>query len=666
MRESKTIQDQTNRGTTPGWGLPLLIVAAGIIAYWNSLDGAFVFDDAQNIVTNEQIHRLWRLSEVLGGRRSVVDLTLAINYAVGRLDVRGYHIVNLAIHVLAGMTLFGIVRRTLRGKRLLHRFGQASPWLALATALIWVVHPLQTQSVSYIIQRAESLMGLFYLLVLYCVIRGATSPRRSLWYGAAVVACGLGMGSKGVMVTAPVLVLLYDRVFLAESLGEVRRRRWALYVGLAATWGILAACGVITGVLDPTADPDATVGFSYKGVSPLAYALTQPGVILHYLALTFWPRGQCIDYGWPVAQTARAIAWPMIIILPLLLGTLGSLYRWRPISFLGVWFFLILAPTSSFIPITDLAFEHRMYLPLAAVVSLMTITGYQALRFLSGRTGVSARATRGLTIVLVAGVVVALGSGTIRRNQVYRSGVALWTDTIAHCPDNPRGYVNLAVEYNNIGKDMNDQGRFNEAIDVLEKACRTEPRLVGPHYNLGNALKAGGRLDDAIQAYRRAIEIEPDHTQAHYNLGHALLQTGDLAGAIDHHRAATQIDPEFADAFTALGVGLLRQQQLAEAVDAFQTALRLKPNDAMIHTNLGHALLTQGRVAEALTQYYEALRLDPRDPNAHYHIGMALGAQGRINEAIERFQEALRIQPNHVPAQQALARLLSQRRPMTE
>ncbi|MGB2987435.1 MAG: glycosyltransferase family 39 protein, partial [Phycisphaerae bacterium] len=227
--------------------LPILLVLSGLIVYLNSFAGVFIFDDTVHILESERIRHLWPPWDLLARRRPTLELSLAVNYAIGGLGVWGYHAFNLAVHVLAGLTLFGIARRTLMHERCRDRLGQASHWLALTIALIWLVHPLQTQSVTYIIQRSESLMGLFYLLTLYCVIRGAESPLRYRWYLAAVIACALGMGSKAVMVTAPLVVLLYDRVFLSPSFSEAFRKRWGLYSGLAANWGILAACGVVQG-----------------------------------------------------------------------------------------------------------------------------------------------------------------------------------------------------------------------------------------------------------------------------------------------------------------------------------------------------------------------------------------------------------------------------------
>ena len=316
---------------------PVLLLLACLAAYFNSFSGSFVFDDHTYLLDDPAVGRL------LAGHmvpRPVVSVTLTLNYWLDGLNVRGYHLFNFAVHLLAGLTLFGIVRRTLLLDRFSARYHSRAEALALAIALIWVVHPLQTQSVTYVIQRCESLMGLFYLLTLYCVLRRATSLSPLRWYAAAVLSCGLGAGCKEVMVTAFLVILLYDWVFLAPSLRQLFRRRGWLYAALALPplvaplW--LAASGVLT-------QPQGVLGFGVRTSTPWTYLLTQPGVILHYLRLAVWPVGLCLDYlDWPVCQTL-ADCWPAACaVLALLAVTAWGLYRRSWLGFLGAWFFLIL------------------------------------------------------------------------------------------------------------------------------------------------------------------------------------------------------------------------------------------------------------------------------------------------------------------------------------
>jgi 4-amino-4-deoxy-L-arabinose transferase-like glycosyltransferase len=221
--------------------IPLLVIGIGLLVYSNSLRVGFMFDDVPHIVENPRIRQLWPPWDVLTHTsRPVVMLSLALNHALGGLNPWGYHLFNVGIHILAALALYGVVRLTFLSETLRPRFGPATAgWLAGVVSLIWLVHPLQTESVTYVIQRGESLMGLFHLLTLYCVIRSSGSAGSMWWQVGAVTSCALGMASKPVMVTAPVVVLLYDRVFLAKSWSEVMQRRWRLYAWLAATWLLL-------------------------------------------------------------------------------------------------------------------------------------------------------------------------------------------------------------------------------------------------------------------------------------------------------------------------------------------------------------------------------------------------------------------------------------------
>jgi hypothetical protein len=268
--------------------LPSIVLGAGVIAYANGLAGPFLYDDHRAVVSNPQIHQLWPLSIPLSPQpespvagRPLVNLSFAINYALGGLDVTGYHLWNIAIHLACALLLCGIVRRTLMLPRLRAQFGAEAAPIALACGLIWMLHPLQTEAVDYVTQRSESMMALCYLLTLYASIRQ--------WTWVAILACAAGMACKESMVTAPVVVMMYDAMFVFDSFKDAISRRWAFYLGLAGSWIVLAA--MMWG--GPRA---SSVGFS-TGVSAWTYLLNQPPMIVRYLRLTLWPTGLVLDYG---------------------------------------------------------------------------------------------------------------------------------------------------------------------------------------------------------------------------------------------------------------------------------------------------------------------------------------------------------------------------------
>ena len=512
--------------------VPVLPVAVGtlfilaIVAWANGFRTPFVFDDDVAVVHNASIRRLsWQAlvppaRRIMAGR-PVPNLTFALNFAVGGLDPTGYHVVNLLLHLAAALALLGIVRRTLPRAGLPASLAGAEPWLALVVAAVWLVHPLQTDAVTYVTQRTEVVMGLAYLLTLYAAIRAWDGPRP--WTGLAIGACGLGMASKEVMISAPLMVVLYDRVFLAPSFGGAWRRRRVLYAGLAAACLVLAALIVFT----PRTE---TIGFD-AAIGPWAYSTTQAGVLVQYLRLALWPDALCIDHGVWVARTAREIVPPGLLVLALLSGTALALARWRPVGFLGAWFFGILAPTSSFVPIvSEVMAERRMYLPLAAVVALVVVGGAAVGARIAGRR---LRVLAGVAAVVV---VAALTAATIQRNRAYTSEASILADTIRKRPGNYRARSNLATI-------LIDDGRLDEAVAQLAEAIRLEPRFAQAHYNLGTAFLDQERYEDAVAELERTLRLEPSHVLAHVNLGTALLNLGRVEEARAQFARAVRLDP---------------------------------------------------------------------------------------------------------------------------
>ena len=668
-----------------------LIVLAAAAAYSNSFTGPFIFDDDYWIVGNSSIRYLSSIGEVLFphnagrvGGRPVIALTVAVNYALGGMNVWGYHAVNFAIHVLAALALLGVVRRTLTLPCLRERFGPAALPLAVAVTLLWMLHPLQTQAVTYIIQRTEALVGLFYLLVLYCVIRGATSTRSTrgstLWYAAATLSCVLGMATKEVMATAPAIVLLYDRTFLAGSFREVWRRRYGLYLALAATWGVVAALLVSTGF------HGGTTGLETRGFTPWTYLLTQPSVIVHYLRLAFWPAGLCLDYNWPPVESVGESAVPGILIVGLLGLTAWALVKRPAWGFLGAWFFVILAPTSSFVPVQDAAFDHRMYLSLAAIVAGAVLGAWAAGRQLVRRGMISSSALRVASGSLAMLLAVALGILTFQRNVNYQSKIAIWEDTIAKQPENSRAYDCLALAladsgrldeaianyrkalqlnpdfveaHNNFGIALEDRGRGDEAIAQYQKALELRPNYAEAHNNLGSSLANRGQIDEAIAHYRKALESKPDDVPTHNNLGIALADRKQLDEAIEHFRTATELRPEFSEAHNNLALALADHGQLDEAIAHYQTALEIKPENAEIRTNLGVALAKRGRLDDAIIQHRKAAELRPQTVELHSILANALTRRGRLDEAIAEYRKALEIKPDNARARNGLGGVLN-------
>ena len=617
MKSEPTRIDHLRSGTvarSSGWLAAGLIALAALVAYHNSFSGAFVLDDSSSIAGNPSIRHLWPLGGPLSpphGRgltvdgRPILNLSLAVNYALGGARVWGYHALNLIIHIVAGLVLFGVVRRTLERIR-----AAGDPMLlALAVALLWTLHPLQTESVTYVIQRAESLMGLFYLLTLYCFIRlsepesllvplrgTSADGRKGRWAWLSIACCLLGMETKEVMVSAPVIVFLYDTTFVSGGFRDAWRRHWRLYAGLASTWLLLAY------VVASAGNRGGTSGIGI-GVGAWAYWLTQFPAVVKYVGLALWPNPLVFDYGteW-IPRAGDALPYAAAVIA-LVAGSGYALLRpgrevpmgARALGFAGAWFLAILAPTSLVPGNRQTMAEHRMYLALAAVIAVGVVVIYR----LAGRR----------SLALFAALAVVFGVLTLRRNADYRSQLVLYQDTADKCPGNAFAQCNLGTE-------LFSKGRTYEAIDRYETALRLRPDYPVAEDNLGNALARLGHFDEAAGHYLAAIRLDPAFANAHSNLGVALYQLGRVADATAQFRTALRLDPDDAEAHNNLGTALVRMGRVDEAISCYREAVRLSPDYASAHCNLGNALLRKGAIEEATRHYEEALRLQPDFPEA--------------------------------------------------
>jgi tetratricopeptide (TPR) repeat protein len=627
-----------------GWRAAAIIVLAVVAAYANSLGGDFVFDDRGQIVENE---RVWSLAAWWAGlgesSRPVVDLTLAANFewGGGGEAVWSFHAVNMVIHGLGALTLFGVVRRMAR----MVGFGRGARVAAFWTASLWAVHPLNTQAVTYAIQRSESLMGLFYLLTIYCVTRGAESERSRAWSVLAVIACALGMGSKAVMATAPVVAALLDGLMLSGSVRGALRRRWGLYLGLCGTWGVLAICGVATKVLVGGDSEWRSVGFGVEDVSAWQYALSQPAVILHYLRLAVWPTGLCLDYG-PWSPDEHGVHLGALAVLTTLIGlTVWSYRRRHWTAACGVWFFLILAPTSSFVPIRDPMFEHRMYLPLAAVVAI--IVGFAGLLVKRIIERQSSERFRLATDRLVTGAatiaMITLAALTIARNQTYQSRLRMWEDVVTKRSQNPRGWQNLGVAL------MAEQ-RYADAAHALRQAIRIHPKFADAHMNLGLALLKDGKRLEATESLRRAVAIRPEFADAHYNLGKSLVDTGRCDLAVASFKEALRLRDSHAASTYNLGKCQAVLGQIDDAISTLRRAVKADPSHAPAWSELGRLLSGTGADIEAIRCYETAITIDPNLPEPRYNLANALVRAGRTEDGIVAYRDLLALDDGHIRA----------------
>jgi tetratricopeptide (TPR) repeat protein len=629
------------------WGLLGLMVIATLLAYANTFQVPFIFDDVPSIVENPTVRRLSldalnppREGGVTVSGRPVLNLSFALNHTISGLEVWSYHAVNLLIHVLAGLTLFGLVRRTLAHAALVKESAPPQPVIAAVIAGIWLLHPLQAESVTYLVQRAESLMGLFFLFTLYAFARAADSPRPRAWMTVSFAACLLCAGTKEVAALAPVLAFLYDRTFISGSFRAAwQRHRWR-HFALALTWLPLAWLVASTG-----GNRGGTLGFGVNQ-SFGGYWLTQGEAITRYLWLSVWPAPLVFDYGVvPAPSWPGALAWGFPVLV-LVAATLWALWRHPVAGFLGAWFLGILAPTSLMPGTMQMIVEHRMYLPLAAVIAF--VAGTAATRMDPRRFLVT-----GLALALAAGAV------TWHRNTLYRQEESLWQDTLAKRPDNAR-------THNNLGRYYHQQQRWDEAIKCFEQALRLDAGIWTTHFNLGLALMKAGRVEEAVAPLARAASMPPYFSSAHLNLGIALSRLGRAEEALPHFAAALRTDPWPVDVHFQWGLALAKLGRWREASRHYFQCLQLNPRHAEALSNWGTALWELKSIPEAVARFEMALRIRPDLPGVHFNLGLAHSALGNRAEAISHYREAIRHDPSQATALLNLGIALAQENQLPE
>jgi len=623
-----------------------IIAIAAVAAFTTGVRTPFQYDDLSTVVENTSIRSLSDIGLALSpppndaptAGRPLLNLSYAIDYAIGGINVAGYHATNIALHVVCALLLFALVRIAARSAPA--GLAAHADVIAAATTTIWAVHPLQIGSVTYISGRSEVLMAVWYLATLLAANRASHSQHRAAWTTTAVAACAIGMACKESMATAPLAVVLFDRAYLYRRFSDAWRERWRLYAGLAATWAIVAAL-VLGG---PRA---RTAGFS-AGISAWTYLLNQTAVILDYLRLAVWPDHLLFAYGEAHPMGLADLGATALVVPALVAGTLWLWLRRPALGFPALWVFLTLAPTSSIVPIaTEAGATRRMYLPLAGIVVLFVVATVKVASRVRRR---DAAATRTIPLAITSLLVIVLGVTTARQNTEFWSSEQLWRGSLEHWPS--------ALAHRNLAAVLLQQGRRTEALDHLRAASARQPLA---HYELGVALFDDGRPAEAISELQQAISDLPnDETVALEGrrvLARALKQEGrhrDASIVFGEIAALTPGDdePRLSRADELLAAGDLRA-----AHDEYQRVLAAHPDHLGAMTNDGLTLLRMGRVSEALPLLRAAAERQPHDVNAYLNFASAAAAAGQLANATAAVCHAIGEAPGNPAARQFFADL---------
>jgi protein O-mannosyl-transferase len=586
---------------------PIIIICClGVLAYSNTFYSSFHFDDFPGIVNNLAIRNLFNLGNIWNffPARFITYLSFALNYQIHQLNVVGYHIVNLAVHIITAILLFWLVNLTLLTPVMREeKITQAPKLISLFIALVFLIHPIQTQGVTYIFQRVASMATLFYLasLGLYAKSRllldqELTKGLARRYYFSSLAVAVITMFTKEIAITLPLIICLYEFSFFKTT----KSFKYKQLIPFLVTLVIIPLTMLVTKSTNFTTmwrDNQETLV-----IPPWHYLLTKFMVLATYIRLAFLPFNQNLDYDLPIVQTLFGL--PILFGLFFLILSIVIAFRlfrsYRLISFGILFFFLTLSFEWSIIPIPEVFYEHRLYLSMAGF-SIFLVT---SLYYLLSNKHPKAMLTILITLVAVYSAL------TYTRNNVWKDDLTLWNDTIRKSPYKARPYHNRGLAYQN-------QGNLDQALLDFNKAIAINPKEADFYNNRGTVYQDLGNFDQAILDLNKAIEINPNDSGFYNNRG------------LTYYR---------------------HQGNFEKAILDFNKALEVNPNDANAYDNRGIAYHYQGKLDQALLDFNKSIEINPGYVDAYNNRGNVYQDQGKLDQAILDYNKAMQINPNYAMA----------------
>ncbi|MBW1672238.1 MAG: tetratricopeptide repeat protein, partial [Deltaproteobacteria bacterium] len=611
--------------------------------------------------------------------RPVGNITFALNYYFHQYSVKGYHIINIIIHMLNGILLYLFINITLHvlkadNKNPIPESINSSS-IAFFAGLLWLVNPVHTQSVTYIVQRLNSLAAMFFVMSFLFYVKGRIVQKRGsekpepdvnskkktrkanpqpitrshyLWFSGSALAWILALGCKQTAATLPFFVLLYEWYFFKDLSREWLKRNLKYFLGILIVFFLVAFLYLGVNPLDRI---QSITDYANKEFSFFERVLTQFRVVIYYLGLLFYPHPSRlrVDYDFPLSHS---LIDPVTTLLSLgaIIGLIVLAFylarKDRLISFCILWFFGNLIIESSIIPLA-IIFEHRTYLPSMLVCLLVVILAFRYIKqkwFVAG---------------LLSAVIIVFSIWTYQRNNVWKDPVSLWSDNVQKTPNKARPRGNLGIA-------LFDQGRLEDAVYQFREAIRIKPDHADAHLKLGNALEAQGNLKKAIYHYSETLRIKPNQADAYLKLGNALEAQGNPEEAFYHYTEALRIKPEHEGALNNMGVALMRRGRLEEAVHYFSKVVRINPEFVQAYSNMGYILAQQGRTDEAIRHYEKALSIEPDFVQALNNLAVAYTGKGEYDKAISLFKKIIGLRPDSPSVYYYMASIYSEQNKIQE
>ena len=587
-----------------------IILIAGFIAYSNSFDCSFHFDDERVLDSSVKTFST-TIGEMIrtNPNRPIGLLSFAVNYNIHKLDVRGYHLVNLAIHLINALLVWWLTFITFSTPAMKDEpISRNKTIIAFLTGLLFVTHPLATQSVTYISQRFTSLATLFYLLSLILFIRGRLQQENKgialFLFGSSLVSAACGMMTKEIVITLPFAFILYDYCFIRTSPWKLESKDKVLFFSfIMLVIFIFFFFRHFSLKIFDTVSPGH--GYSHS-ISMKEYLLTQFSVILTYIRLFLRPFNQNLDYDYPVSAGFFQLNtfFSFFALLGILSAGILLFKRYRLISFGIFWFFLTLSVESSVIPISqDVIYEHRTYLSGVGFFLVLTGSFFYFIREKYFRVSL-------ILILMIAVINTAL---TYQRNKIWKNDYTLWGDCIKKSPDKARVNHNFGVALSHI------KGNPREAIYYHNKSISLNKDYAEPYDGRGFAHYMLGQYQLAVEDYNKAIPLKPGYADYYNNRGLSYSALGQYQLAVDDYNEAIRLKPDYAEPYNNRGFAhyMLGQYQLA--VEDYNKAISLKPGYADYYNNRGNAFTETGQYQRAFEDFNVAIRLKPDYAEAYYN-----------------------------------------------
>ena len=671
-RATGKVSSAPSRRPGPGVRRFDLIAVGGLIlltlvAYCNSFENSFQFDDEPRILNEEGVRSfrgVCKLSPFFAGKRSVVYLTLWLNYRFGGYSAGGYHVFNVLVHAANGVLAYFFVLTLLS-----IRAGEGSAgasqggslrvrFIGLATGLLFALHPIQTQSVTYIIQRAELLAGFFGLITLLCYVsarRSASLGRGLVFYLAAGVSYMLALESKEQAAVLPLVVVMLEALVMG---GHGRKGFREAVKRAAVPLGVMLLITVVfLGKLWSSYRVDTAAGFNIQGISMGQYALTNLRVLFVYLRLLALPVSQNLDYDF--ARSVSLIDPPTTLIALLFLAGIVAgavlLARVRPLySFCVSYFLIMLLPSSGLVPIVDVIFEHRLYMPCLGFFLLICCVVDELYVRLER---INAGAAKIVLCAVSGAVIIGCVAGTFLRNRVWRTPETLWTDVVRKSPMKPRGHANLGQVYllraGKLKKGKNDAAverreMLEKALYEYKKAAVLDVKRPDAHTNLGRVYIKLGKSDEAVEEFKLAAKYDPRNP----------MRYNDLAAACLNAKMARELDQYFDELFRNRRgfVVKVKERRKDAALRRTFSRINLQLGLALEVNEDGNRYASGFPADKAIAAYRRSIEMDPR-PEAYYSIAVVFDRTGRGAEALKNYKRLLELYPNFFRADIAKKRI---------